>query len=193
MIRGLTGAMFGSKIGSTKTPYIETDGVASYIDLGFVPTGECTYEVDFRNPNGFSGIQFVMASYSPRNARYRIQGNNDSLLVAYYPSAITDIPCSSKERHVFVFDGTNVIVDGNKLDTKNTGFSGKTTMKLGTSTGSASFGNVRFYSAKFWESGVLIRDLVPYSGPRGVGLLDNVNDVLYTNANTSGTLTYGEE
>lgn len=183
--------------------YIETDGVASYMDLGLVPGTGTSYEID---------CMYVRGSYSGtsvlRNSLFGAStGTTTSLanFVAYVRPSLGHVGFAKPtvasafsefvpgSRSVVRLNGTSLSVDDH-VETVTNNYTATTSMKLGCSyPGSSDFYSVaRFYAAKFLESGVLIRDLVPYSGPRGVGLLDKVNDVLYTNAG-GGTLTYGEE
>lgn len=95
--------------------------------------------------------------------------------------------CDDGNYRVFRYDGSEV-----SRELTYAASSGAT-MKVGLDVTSLGTSPIRVRYFKAWESGELIRDLVPYSGPRGVGLLDMVNDVLYTNANSTGTLIYGTD
>lgn len=181
--------------------YIETDG-QSYMDLGFNPTESTTYEIC---------AMFVSGSYTGtsvlRNCVYGANGRTTtasahSLYYSASASALRFVKPTSNEftelspgdKLDISYDGSGITVNGRRVPIASR-YSSSTTMKFGVGYAEAGpdyFSVSRFYSAKFWESGELIRDLVPYSGPRGVGLLDKVNDVLYTNAG-GGSLTYGEE
>ena len=178
--------------------YIETDGIASYMDLGFVPSNNCTYDISFKIPeNAASGTLFSSVNSSNR-ARFRAYlSTAPQGMVLEFSNPNTagggnfDL---SSGRHRLTYDLTNFNLDGNELAVQSSSHDTSETLYIGVNRRTMTdFANARFYYAKFWENGVLIRDLVPYSGPRGVGLLDRVNDVLYTNANTTGTLTYGIE
>lgn len=179
--------------------YIETDG-QSYMDLGFAPTENTTYEIC---------AMFVSGSYTGtsvlRNCVYGANGRTSTVSAhsLYYSSSASALrfvkptcneftELSPGDKLDITYDGSGISVNGRRVPIEPR-YSSAVTMKFGTGYvegGSAYFSVSRFYSARFWESGVLIRDLVPYSGPRGVGLLDKVHDVLYTNAG-GGTLTYG--
>lgn len=192
--------LLGSKtVASTSVPYIETDGTASYIDLGFMPTSDTTYSIDFSVLPRESGIAGIVmgALYGSRSNRFFIGNAGGPGLMATRPSldaARLGISASG-ERHVVSYDGSMFSVDGVLFEPDAGPGEATTNILIGFREGSGvnGYSNSRIYSAKFWEGGVLIRDLVPYSGPRGIGLLDTVNDVLYQNASTTGTLTYGEE
>lgn len=178
-----------------KTPYIETDGVESYMDLGFIPTVDCSFEVRAKMDDVGTGTAvYIQSASSGRSVRYSILWNRaaNELRVSAPSVKVADGE-DCYITHTYKYVAGSLDVDGLKYDVSLTG--GVVSLKLGTyySGGDYYATKTKFYYAKFWESGVLIRDLVPYSGPRGVGLLDKVNDVLYQNANTSGTLTYGEE
>lgn len=183
--------------------YIETDGVASYMDLGLVPGTGTSYEID---------CMYVSGSYTGtsalRNSLYGASAGTATTLanfVAYVRPSLGHVGFAKPNsvsaftefvpgrRSVVRLSGTSISVDDH-VETVMNNYAATTSMKLGCSyPGSADFYSVtRFYAAKFWQDGVLVRDLVPYSGPRGVGLLDKVHDVLYTNAG-GGVLTYGVE
>ena len=170
-----------------KTPYIETDGVASYIDLGFVPTANMTYEIDVLTaPLGRAS--FVMSCFASRRVRFSVVADSYDGQVAFlYPTISETFP---RGRMKLEYDGTSVSVNGTGYAVTVPATDAFTNLHLAETNRTVAY--LRVYYAKFWESGELIRDLVPYSGPRGVGLLDRVNDVLYTNAG-GGELTYGEE
>ena len=173
--------------------YIETDG-NSYMDLGFIPTENLEYRIDFRPyllPDDKVG--FIMGASYGRSLRYSIGNGSGGRadVKATIPSCdkLFDV---DGERHVVEFSSSGYTVDGVDVATPVGPRSSTRTLVIGQDGRGLSHCIARFYSAKFWESGELIRDLVPYSGPRGVGLLDKVHDVLYTNAG-GGTLTYGYE
>lgn len=196
----------GKKVWSKAAPYvpvpnsyIETDGVASYFDLGFTPTTNMTYEVvakpvkhEREGRDEFHG--YLFGAWVSRRMAYCVQIGTGGITFSY-PNAqvyVEDI----ESPFTISFDGNAVSVNGSPLETSGVGSrAGSTTMKIANGAGDIAgreddFCKARFYSAKFWENGVLIRNLVPYTGERGVGLLDLVHDVLYTNAGT-GALTYG--
>lgn len=186
--------------------YIQTDG-QSYMDLGLVPDVLTSYEID---------LMFVGGAYtgtsSVRNCAYGCATSTAATTashVLYFrlregnmrfakptSNAFTEFVPGMREvvRTEPGVTGGTVVTVGGHSESVTAAYTATTTMKFGCSyTGDAEFFSTsRFYAAKFWQNGVLIRDLVPYSGPRGVGLLDKVNDVLYANAG-SGSLTYGEE
>lgn len=181
--------------------YIETDGVASYMNVGFVPSLNTEIEITFMT--FLSDAQMgqarrfnnVLNCGGSTLARHRMAiAPEYGKLVAINPTSVTDFDMSGKKYTVRI-SADSVVVNG-EVQTSSvlTNPSYFETPLLGTTYPGLSDGYVqaRYYSAKFWESGVLIRDLVPYSGPRGVGMLDKVHDVLYTNAG-GGSLTYGED
>ena len=186
--------------------YIETDG-QSYMDLGIVPDVSTSYEIDLMYEGGkYTGTTTL------RNCAYGCAtGTNSASLshALYFKEADGFVRFAKPTSNTFTevvpgvrfkvsvsaaVDDKSSISVGDHAETVPNTYTAATTMKFGCSyTGSPDFyATARFYSAKFWESGVLVRDLVPYSGPRGVGLLDRVHDVLYTNAG-GGSLTYGVE
>lgn len=173
--------------------YIETDGVASYIDLGFKPSSQCTYDISFRGFDYKDGT--ILSAYAARNGRFLVRGTAGDGFFGFNSPSISS-KYKFNDKYDVSFDGTNITVNG-ASETASVIGNATSNIKIGTYVVSSGYTRVRFYSAKFWdvvdEQKTLIRDLVPYSGPRGVGLLDRVNDVLYTNANSTGTLTYGVE
>lgn len=170
--------------------YIETDGVASYMDLNFIPTADCSLEV-CATAYAVGQYNIVMSAGANRSSRFTYRYNTLSQSIEVFPSVTALAPYPEPAKGVYRYSKGKAAYDDNEVD--YTFAESLWSMKFGWMMGTTYFSHVRFYYAKFWENGVLIRDLVPYSGPRGVGLLDRVNDVLYTNANTTGTLTYGIE
>lgn len=185
------------------TAYIETDG-QSYMDLGFVPTSEFRFEACLRTVDGVDYSEDDRFFGCSVSATVRLMRNALSYGTAPYGwffrngGFIADgFGDRDNEYHTFrtYDDGSYVVFayDGSEIVRNLTYATGNTaTMKVGLDIPSLGSHPVRIQSFKAWESGELIRDLVPYSGTRGVGMLDRVNDVLYTNAG-GGTLTYGEE
>ena len=173
--------------------YIETDG-NSYMDLGFIPTENLEYRIDFR-PYLLPAdkVGFIMGASYGRKLIYSIgnaaAGRVDVKATNPTCDKLFDV---DGERHVVELSSSGYTVDGVDVATTLGTLPSTRTLVIGQDGRGLSHCIARFYSVKFWESGVLIRDLVPYSGPRGVGLLDKVHDVLYTNAG-EGTLTYGQQ
>lgn len=172
--------------------YIETDGVSSYMDLGFIPTESTTYEIDYvLFPRDGKSVGYMMGASEGRFIQFAIGSGNAITYIVNRPTMQFQ-PSASSERHVLKYDGSKIVFDGEDNAITYPPYAARSvTMRLGDD-GRSLFANCRIYAAKYWENGVLIRNLVPYTGERGVGLLDLVHDVLYTNAG-GGTLTYGQE
>lgn len=187
----------GKKVWSKAAPYvpvpnsyIETDGVGSYMDLGFIPTESTTYEIDYvLFPRDGKTVGYMMGASEGRYIQFAI-GSGNAITYNVTRPTISFQPSASSERHVLKYDGSKIAFDGKDYALAYPPYAARSvTMRLGDD-GRSLFANCRIYAAKYWENGVLIRNLVPYTGERGVGLLDLVHDVLYTNAGT-GALTYG--
>lgn len=179
-----------------KTPYIQTDG-QSYMDLGFVPSTALDYEISLRIAEPAGAVAYLFGTVSDKitAARYKMAETatqitllTPSIMWGDYDRSIEN----AMQRHTYALRGDYYLIDGVEYPAKNVGSAPTGSMHIGHCVVGAKGSIACFYYAKFWESGVLIRDLVPYSGTRGVGLLDKVHDVLYTNAG-GGTLTYGYE
>lgn len=170
--------------------YIETDGVASCMNLDFKPSANCSLEVCAKVfPDG--GLyNVVMSAGSGRSARFTFRYNLSSKSIDVTPSTTVLADYPEPAKGVYRYSNGKAAYDDHEVDYVFDESSWP--MFLGAMGGNNYFSRTRFYYAKFWESGELIRDLVPYSGPRGVGLLDLVHDVLYTNAGGGG-LVYGDE
>lgn len=174
--------------------YIETDG-NSYMDLGFVPSSSMDYEISLRvsNPNGSTAFIFGTSASTITDSRFKMAETSSGIALLTPSIAWGDYDRSldnAMKRHVYALSGDYYVIDGVKYPARNVGTAPTGNMLIGSAVVGRASSKSCFYYAKFWESGVLVRDLVPYSGPRGVGLLDKVHDVLYTNAG-SGELTYG--
>lgn len=172
--------------------YIETDGTSSYMDLAFVPTASMTYKIDFLTylQGGIPG--YVMGASAGWSIRYMLgNGDGDGHVIRSSNPTWENLLDADEGRHVVEYTG-DFAVDGVTVATGLNARAATRTMILGHDGRGVKPSRTRYYGMQIWESGVLIRDLVPYSGPRGVGLLDRVHDVLYTNAG-GGSLTYGVE
>lgn len=177
---------------SAAVPYIETDGVASYIDLGFVPTANCDIELCHAYLDT-DETSFMGANTAKAVNRFGITYINGGIArISTGANSEIDSPIETGKYNLYKIHGQELSI--NELSaTVPTKAGGQTSLQLFADPYWGPLGKQRIRYFKAWENGVLIRDLVPYSGPRGIGLLDKVNDVLYTNASTTGSLTYGEE
>lgn len=175
--------------------YIETDGVGSYMDLGFTPTTNTTYEISFvRNPD--IGGYVMSAPYVGRTNAFGIGSQGaGSVLVSRPAPNLTSLGSGLLDgtKYDVLYDGEKFVINESEYPLDTSARNCSATMHLGANVASGTpsyFSSTKYYGVKFWENGVLIRNLVPYTGERGVGLLDLVHDVLYTNAGT-GAMTYG--
>lgn len=186
--------------------YIETDGVASFIDTGITPifvdtgSGRSVVELSFAAQTlanqkaicgasfGPSGSAFSFGMYSQITSsisRISFRGPN---LLANSPIR----PADSRVHDVSLEDGT-VVCDGVTYQpaagaaTQNP----TSSFKMGWGGTSYGFSNARFYRCKIYTSNVLVFDGIPVVANGLAGLYDSISGTVKTNAAATGTITAG--
>ena len=189
----------GSKLpsGYTELEYIQSSGT-QYIDTRFIPTSNTKISIDFQvlsvvaddtiigtiNPNCVIGYNTTEIY-----AGFKL-GTGTSIAIA---TTVTSRHTAELSNGVFKVDAQQKSFD------QVTGFSQTLTALIFAShyTGGSdnAYGKcaAKVYSAKIYESGVLVRDFIPCKNASGViGLYDLVNNQFYQNAG-SGTFIAGPE
>ena len=188
--------------------YIETDGVASYIDTGITPV-LATYNVSTKfqvlsvaNPSQTTMVgNFVFGAAGaagslgnriaivcqPPNGVFKSQSPSTTSDFPPYDNAIHDVSLSNSG---LVFDGVQYAVS------QSTAVCGN--MCLGTrgnipasSNPQNSYTQTRFYSFKIYDGDNLVFDGIPVVANGLAGLYDSISRTVKTNAADTGTITAG--
>lgn len=183
--------------GYTQLEYIQSSGT-QYIDTRFIPTSNTKISIDFQvlsvgaddtiigtlNPNCVIGYNTTEIY-----AGFKL-GTGTSIAIA---TTVTSRHTAELSNGVFKVDAQQKSFD------QVTGFSQTLTALIfashytGISDGVYGKCAAKVYSAKIYESGVLVRDFIPCKNASGViGLYDSVNNQFYQNAG-SGTFIAGPE
>ena len=183
--------------GYTQLEYIQSSGT-QYIDTRFIPTSNTKISIDFQvlsvvaddtiigtiNPNCVIGYNTTEIY-----AGFKL-GTGTSIAIA---TTVTSRHTAELSNGVFKVDAQQKSFD------QVTGFSQTLTALIfashytGISDGAYGKCAAKVYSAKIYESGVLVRDFIPCKNPSGViGLYDTVNSQFYQNAG-AGTFIAGPE
>ena len=183
--------------GYTELEYIQSSGT-QYIDTRFIPTSNTKISIDFQvlsvvaddtiigtiNPNCVIGYNTTEIY-----AGFKL-GTGTSIAIA---TTVTSRHTAELSNGVFKVDAQQKSFD------QVTGFSHTLTALIfashysGISDGAYGKCAAKVYSAKIYESGVLVRDFIPCKNASGVvGMWDDVNSVFYQNAG-SGTFIAGPE
>ena len=183
--------------GYTELEYIQSSGT-QYIDTRFIPTSNTKISIDFQvlsvvaddtiigtiNPNCVIGYNTTEIY-----AGFKL-GTGTSIAIA---TTVTSRHTAELSNGVFKVDAQQKSFD------QVTGFPHTLTALIfashysGISDGAYGKCAAKVYSAKIYESGVLVRDFIPCKNASGVvGMWDDVNSVFYQNAG-SGTFIAGPE
>ena len=183
--------------GYTELEYIQSSGT-QYIDTRFIPTSNTKISIDFQvlsvgaddtiigsiNPNCLIGYNTTEIY-----AGFKL-GTGTSIAIA---TTVTSRHTAELSNGVFKVDAQQKSFD------QVTGFSQTLTALIfashytGVSDNAYGKCAAKVYSAKIYESGVLVRDFIPCKNASGViGLYDLVNNQFYQNTG-SGTFIAGPE
>ena len=183
--------------GYTELEYIQSSGT-QYIDTRFIPTSNTKISIDFQvisddaddtiigtiNPNcvigyntteihaGFNlGTGMPIAIATTVTSRHTAELSNGVFKVDAQQKSFDQVTGFSQTLTALIFASHYTVVSDNAY--------GKCDAKV--------------YSAKIYESGVLVRDFIPCKNASGVvGMWDDVNSAFYQNAG-SGTFIAGPE
>lgn len=190
--------------------YIETDGVASYIDTGITPVfyGNPTSSVEIT----FS-VQRIGNSECMCGARYggmssgtflifTVDTSTTNRIQSIRPSLTSSSPISpiDNDIHTFSMKNGEVVVDGQIFSVAEFTTNPTTPFMLGCGGDPALHpftssnykpSNSRFYSCKIYTGGVLVFNGIPVVANGLAGLYDSISGAVKTNAAESGTITAG--
>lgn len=185
--------------------YLETDG-NSWIDTGMQGVMNYTYEISYqRTVVEQKRVWGVMGqtSWQGLNMSITFSGSYDILRwdsVSGGTEFVFLKQTNTAKSTIRIEDGSTT-VNGNSVGT-SAGHNSSTvisyTIFLGTVNGAntrpTSISKVKFYSYKVWDSlGTLLMDLRPTIYQGEAGMWDVVSNQFYGNANSSGTLTVGND
>lgn len=176
--------------GYTQLEYLRSSGT-QYIDTGFVPNSLTRIVIVGLFHSGHSlygtsesGKNLNMTS-NGSTVYYKWNGAGDSAKWSYMGVV-----------HQYEQDKNVCKIDGNTVHTYTySSWAATTTVLLfarnHNTAGPNDMGDVRVYSCKLYDNGVLVRDFVPCRNLSGtLGMYDLVNNKFYTNAG-SGTFSIG--
>lgn len=186
--------------------YIETDGVASYIDTGITP-------IYFDTGSGRSVVELTFSFQSPVNQKVicgapfgtiglsfgfgmfgQISSTVDRITFRS-PSLTTGSPLQPADsliHDVSLQDGT-VVCDGVTYQTP-AGVASQnpiSSFKMGWAGTSYGVSNARFYRCKIYTHNVLVFDGIPVVANGVAGIYDSISGTVKTNAAATGTITAG--
>ena len=183
--------------GYTELEYIQSSGT-EYIDTRFIPTSNTKISIDFQVLS-VGADDTIIGTLNPNC----VIGYNTTEIYAGFKlgtGTFIAIATTVTSRHTAELSNGVFKVDAQqKSFDQVTGFSQTLTALIfashytGVSDGAYGKCVAKVYSAKIYESGVLVRDFIPCKNPSGaIGLYDSVNNQFYQNAG-SGTFIAGPE
>lgn len=181
--------------------YLEANGgIGQYIDTGVIVGGDCSIEIDYMwmSQTGGNTSIFLCGERDSSSVAYYLRCLNGFLQPRYYnnlygSSYITFQHGYSYQRHknvITIYDGGNVFY----TVTPALGAISPTythylfsSNEAGTPAPSYYLTDTRLGRVRIYDNNdVLVRDFRPYVDKGIAGMLDVVNDVFYTNANSAG-------
>lgn len=186
--------------------YIETDGVAAYIDTGITPiivdtgSGRSVVELSFAaqslaNQKTICGASFGTLGISLSFGIYCQISTTVNRFTFRFPNLTTDSPiqpADSRVHDVVLEDGT-VVCDGATYQSSSSSAAQNPTSSFKIGWGGTPYGvsNARFYRCKIYTNNVLVFDGIPVVANGLAGLYDSVSGTVKTNAAATGTITAG--
>ena len=189
--------------------YIESSGT-QYIDTGVNADTNISIRIDAKfNDNSSYTYQNAMGAINIQNGnkRFHINPNDINTIAFQYASGYTAkiVTTGYTKRFNAFIDVYNRTWESTVEGTTTTGTLTITTdydttenfwlfRRNGENAGLRYYAQVRIYSCKLYDSGVLVRDYIPCyrKSDNVIGLYDLVNNVFYTNEGT-GTFTKGND
>lgn len=185
--------------GYTELEYIES-AEKSWLDTGFYPTNNTSFELDAHILDQDSGEHHIMTVNTPDYFALKLSSNLTNYQARWGNQELKEIAHSGQlySRHLFKGDkGTYSIDGGAKTTYSPNTFTQTLSLALFAnriSTGAQQFTNARAYSLKIWENDVLERDFVPCRNASGtVGMYDLVGSKFYGNSGTGSFLAGPEK
>ena len=195
--------------GYQEVEYIQSTGTES-IDTGVKASNNIKIEIEVDRPappaNGTLWVPFGSLNDST-NGQYRLFSSTNGQGVKYIAllygktsssTTIQNITTGFEKSKIILENGTASLDNGEKeiiSSQADTEFTTNNNICLFSVIGnSATYTNVRIYTCKIWDNGVLVRNLIPCYKKENdeIGLYDLVNDTFYSNAGT-GTFTKGKD
>lgn len=189
--------------------YVETDGVASYINTGITPNlstykVECGFQVisvNLPSLTSLIGNNIFGAAYSANAFLQRmsfVAQTANSVFKTQAPNiSSSSFPAYDNNKHNTEFSNSGLIFDGT-LYTVSASSQACGEMCLGTrgafpaSTHPQNFyTQTRFYDFKIYDGDNLVFDGIPVVSNGLAGLYDSISGTVKTNAAATGTITAG--
>lgn len=173
--------------------YLESTGT-QYLNLNFTMDSDKSYTLDFIMTE-YGRLAFG-SRYGTTNRTFVFNTGSEGVYTASYGNERKNIGAVDNLRHtvsvidrVLTFDGTIINTFSATIFTAYTCYLFAATQQTSLQTPAA----LKVFSCKIWDSGTLIRDLVPCyrKSDNKPGMYDLVNKVFYTNSGTGEFLLPG--
>lgn len=184
---GIARLVFGSSLPSAyrQLEYIESDGT-QYIDTGVTPKQNISKMVLQIKYNEVSG-DYAVNGVGGNSNYFQIYARSNTFYAVFASGSQTvSLTPADTNIHTFTLDAVNLkaTIDNTTVSLSNGTLPSNHNIYLfadNDNNTAAYFAKQRLYSAKFYESGILIRDFIPCERiSDGVqGLYDLVNDLFY--------------
>lgn len=186
--------------------YIETDGVASYIDTGITPifvdtgSGRSVVELSFAaqslvDQKAICGAYFYPTGSSFSFGIYFQITSTTNRINFRCPNMLSNSPiqpADSSVHDVLLEDG-NVVCDGVTYQPTAGAATQNPISSFKMGWGGTSYGvsKARFYRCKIYTNNVLVFDGIPVVANGVAGIFDSISGTVKTNAAATGTITAG--
>lgn len=184
--------------------YIQTDGSA-YIDTGFKPNQNTTFELTFYTPANF-GTRSIWL-WGMRNAAnlgqlaFLDDSGSNNIQWRFGSLVAQSSPKLAAGKYVFknTTSPNKLEVGSRTLTTIAQSFTGSFSFFLftfnvnGTPALSNTGAGIKFYGGKMWDGSTLVRDFIPVRIGQVGYLYDRVGGTFYGNANSTGAFVLGPD
>ncbi len=182
--------------------YLESTGT-EWIDTGYYPNGNTTLTVDYQF-NSYSSTSSLVGvrgnGSSTYNNMYVLWVRDNNLEISHGALLNNKIATTDTKRHLLERNKGTIYLDGKfaigfaATETFTSPYTLEVFACNNNGTKGAWCSNMKLYSLKIYDKGVLVRDFVPCYRKRDKtgGLYDLVNGVFYENQGTGEFLIGGE-
>ena len=169
--------------GYLELEYITTSG-SQYINTGFTSNANMSAEFKFEQLNQWKGESLLFGSaWSGNDVLMHL--NNGTSATLYWGSGYASGTLALNTPTVVIVSKNKYVINGTTYTTSGTPSNWRVMMFGGIS--SYYTAQVRLYYLKIWNSGTLVRDMIPCIriSDWKIGMYDKVNSVMYINARST--------
>ena len=168
--------------GYLELDYITTSG-SQYINTGFTSNANMSAEFKFEQLNQWKGGSLLFGSAWDANAVLMHLNNSTSATLYWGGYAIGTLALNTPT--VVTVSKNKYVINGTTYTTSGT--PSKWGVMMFGGIGSYYTAQVRLYYIKIWNSGTLVRDMIPCIriSDWKIGMYDQVNNVMYINARST--------